>query len=110
MKKMGGSEIINGHAYFNSYVLSWFEGAPTQQGKYLLRLGQAVNTDDGLELLLKLTEPTAYRYNIVMIREEKEWKSDKDMLVYTDINGEDKIVRSSISTMFAWWAKLEEEK
>ena len=84
------------------YALTWKEGCPDEPGVYLFRMPRGHDLS-GLELCMRLTEPTAYDWFVVtLVHDEEfewlEWESPRD--------GTTRVAKSALGEISVWWAKL----
>jgi hypothetical protein len=79
--------------------LKWVHGTPQYPGKYLFRFSIG-HPEKGLALMVKLLEPTAYRYKIVEVYEDGKFLLRKDFL------GQERIVKGEGLDISVWYAKL----
>ena len=83
----------------NQMLDQWHEGRPTEPGTYLLRIPKGHDLD-GVNLLLKLTNPDAYDWFLINAELDPEtgwllYKSPRD--------GSTRI----LSTIHVWWTKID---
>lgn len=83
------------------YAMEWNEGCPTEPGVYLLRLSRGHDLD-GLPLLLRLSEPSAYDwFAVTVFRNARGW-----LEYVSPRDWSTRVLSSEFGAANVWWAKM----